>query len=195
MKRVARGIVFEGYDENARLLVLAKAIKYAVVGKPEGMRMVFQKPCYIEPVRLDETGADRGAKLLRPIGKARKLLSFRMMHPTVGYDNRYIGANPRLCLEEIDKRLTPEMRDSIAQSGAVFTVENNLGLIDFMQDPFATEIPVKVTVYQRKDGEKLPEDIVGQNVKLGGKEYTPAQIADVAKAERDRALSTVGKGK
>ncbi len=171
-------------NADIKALVLAKYFKLVVKGKPVGAKFRQGGLCFVEPVNINEMGASREAVLIRA-GKFKRVKSFVFEHSTVGY--RYVYRGPKLqeCLNAISQTLSSEELSDFLNTGAVFTAEEAEGLGNFIRNPYSETCPVKITIYKDKSG-SLPPDIASQNVKFKGVEFTPDQIASVARAENCR---------
>ncbi len=180
-------------NRDVKALVLAKCLKIVVKGKPAGARFRQGGLCFVESVSIDAVGAVNDAKLIRA-GKFRKLKSFIYEHSTCGWRFVYRGAKISEVLHAISGELSKEEMGRIARNGAVFTVEEREGLGSFIRDPYSETCPVKVTIYEDKSG-KLPNDILAQNIKFKGQEFTPDEVSKIATAEVSRTNISAGKSK
>lgn len=187
-KRKARII-----NTDSKVLFLAKKLKLVIKDVSCGTIFRKSKLCYIEPVRIDQTGAARDAKIVK-VGKFKPVFSFTYEHSTVGYKYRYIGANIRECLLAIADTAPKEILSDIERNGGVFTVEEKEGLGGFILNPYCDTVPVKITLYKEKSG-KLPDDILNQGIKFRQQEFTPNEISRIVKADLSRNKTTDGEGK
>lgn len=141
-----------------RIFKLAKCVKL-VVPKRFGDKGLY----FIEPVRIDEMGAANEAKLLEK-ANLKKVFQFKLHHPTVGYDFKYIGPNIEECLLAIVDNMPRAKLDMLYEYGGAFSVKecaNNS--YDFLNGTAS----VVITVYKGKHG-YLPSKILNQPVNYRG---------------------------